>query len=148
MANKYLIDSSAWIEYFAGTKIGMKAKEIIEKEETITCILSVAEMSDKFSGEKEKFDGFLEFIKIRSFIANIALSSCSGAGKLKSERRLIKKEFGLVDAIIYLEAKKNACTLVTKDNDFEGMENVTILGKTLHGNQETTPSNNASKKPA
>ena len=32
MANKYLLDSSAWIEYFAGTVIGENIKEIIEKK--------------------------------------------------------------------------------------------------------------------
>ncbi len=127
MANKYLLDSSAWIEYFAGTHAGEKIKEVVEKEEVVTCILSIAEISDKFSREKERFDKFLEFIKNTSSIANITLLSCSGAGKLKAERRAAKKEFGLVDAIIYLTAKENSSIFVTKDGDFEGMENVMMI---------------------
>ncbi|MDI6721193.1 MAG: PIN domain-containing protein [Candidatus Aenigmarchaeota archaeon] len=127
MANKYLLDSSVWIEYFAGTETGRKAKEIIEKEKILTCILSIAEISDKFSREKEKFNAFLEFIKNASVIANITLASCSEAGNLKTERRTSKKEFSLADAIIYLTAKENSCVLVAKDNDFEGMQGVVIL---------------------
>lgn len=129
MANKHLLDSSAWIEYFAGTSLGEKVKEIVEKEETLiaTCILSIAEISDKFSKEEEKFDKFLIFIKNRSSIVDLTLSSCSGAGKLKAERRTTKKEFSLVDAVIYLAAKENSCTLITKDDDFDGMDKVVLL---------------------
>ena len=127
MANKYLLDSSAWIEYFAGTKTGEQSKKIAEKETVLTCILSIAEISDKFSKENEKFDKFLAFIKNTSSIVNITVSSCAESGKLRAERRAVKKEFGLVDAIIYLTAKENSCILVTKDNDFEGMDNVIIL---------------------
>lgn len=127
MANRYLLDSSAWIEYFAGTQLGEKVKEVAEKESIVTCILSIAEISDKFSKEEEKFDKFLAFIKSKSSIVNITMSSCSEAGKLKAERRTTKKEFGTVDAVIYLTAKENSCILVTKDDDFENMNNVIIL---------------------
>ena len=122
-----MLDSSAWIEYFAGTPLGDKVREIVEKEETATCILSVAEISDKFSKEKEKFNRFLIFIKNTSSIFNITLHSCSEAGKLKAERRAVKKEFGIVDAIIYLTAKENSCILITKDGDFENMNNVILV---------------------
>lgn len=130
MANKYLFDSSAWIEYFIGTAIGEKVKELLENEETMaaTCILSIAEISDRLSKERDKFDKSLTFIKNRSPIAALTLNSCSEAGKLKMERRKIKKEFSLADAIIYLTAKENSCILITKDNDFENMDNVIMLG--------------------
>ncbi len=127
MTNKYLLDSSAWIEYFAGTELGNRVKEIVDKEDLSTCILSVAEISDKFSKEKEKFDKFLAFINNVSAIANVTLSSCSESGKLKAERRKVKKEFSLVDAIIYLTAKENSCILITKDRDFEDMKNAVVL---------------------
>ncbi|MFA4819388.1 MAG: PIN domain-containing protein [Candidatus Aenigmatarchaeota archaeon] len=129
MANKYMLDSSAWIEYFAGTAMGEKVKEFLENEETTIaiCLLSIAEISDKFSKENEKFDKSLAFIKSASSIANLTLKSCSEAGKLKAERRKIKKEFGLVDAITYLTAKENSCILVAKDDDFENMDNVILL---------------------
>lgn len=127
MANKYLLDSSAWIEYFAGTEIGSRVKEIIEEKETQTCIISMAEISDKFNREKENLENFLAFIKNTSTIASLSFSACADSGKLKAERRKIKKEFSLIDAIIYLTAKENENTLVTKDNDFEGMNNVIVL---------------------
>lgn len=129
MANKYLLDSSAWIEYFNGTELGGKVKKLIENEDVYTCIISIAEISDKFNKEREKFDKFLSFIKNISSILNLTVSSCGECGKVKAERRLIKKEFSLIDAIIYLTAKENSCFLITKDDDFKEMENVIILEK-------------------
>ena len=127
MANKYMLDSSAWIEYFIGSETGAKVRNIVENHATTTCILSAAEISDKFSGEKEKFEEFLGFINNRSSIAGLTLSACAQSGKLKADRRKVRKEFGLLDAIIYLTAKENSCILVTKDNDFKGMENVELV---------------------
>ncbi len=129
MANNYLLDSSAWIEYFAGTALGEKVKEIIESEEnsSATCILSIAEISDKLSKESEKFDKSFAFIKNKSKIFGLTLNACSEAGKLKSDIRATKKGFSLADAIIYLTAKENSCTLVTKDSDFENMKNVELI---------------------
>ena len=129
MTNKYLLDSSAWIEYFSGTPIGEKVKSILEGEDTaiVTCMLSIAEISDKFSKENEKFDRSLAFIKSISPVVNLTLNSCSEAGKLKAQRRKTKKEFGLVDAIIYLTAKENSCILLTKDDDFENMDDAILL---------------------
>lgn len=129
MENRYLIDTSAWIEYFSGTALGEKAREIIEKEATSTCMLSIAEISGKFSKEKKKFDKALAFIKNRSSIVRITMAICEESGKLKAERRKTKKDFGIADAIIYLAAKENSCMLVAIDDDFEGMENAMVLAK-------------------
>ena len=127
MANKYMLDSSAWIEYFLGSESGARIKDIVEGDTTVTSILSIAEISDKFSREKERFAKFLAFIKNVSSVVNITILSCSESGRLKAERRKIKKKFSLADAIIYLSAKENSCTLVTLDYDFDNMENVKVI---------------------
>ncbi len=128
MANKFLLDSSAWLEYLAGTESGNKIKDIVEKEDIATCILSLAEISDKFNKENEKIENFLSFIK-KSRILNISISTCTEAGKLKAERRKVKKDFGLIDAIIYLTAKENSYILITKDDDFKDMKDVILMEK-------------------
>src|SRR3989344_2405402 len=106
MTSRYMLDSSAWIEYFSGSDMGVKIKDIVEKEATVTCMLSVAEISDKFSRDNERFDKFLAFIRSISSIANLTVESCSESGKLKVHKRATKKKFSLADAIIYLSAKE------------------------------------------
>lgn len=127
MASRYMLDSSAWIEYFAGSESGRKIKDLVENEKPVTCILSLAELSDKFSGESEKFERFLAFMRGVSSIAMITVSSCSASGKIKADRRKIRKKFGLVDALIYLTARENGCVLITKDKDFDGMRDVAMI---------------------
>ena len=127
MSHKYLLDSSAWIEYFAGTAFGKEIKNIVEGEELVTCVLSIAELSDKFNRDKERFEAFLAFIKKMSFIAPLSVSSCTASGSLKALRRTTKKNFGLVDALIYLTAQEHRCLVLTKDDDFNGMTDVIVL---------------------
>jgi len=45
---------------------------------------------------------------------------------MRLSRRAIK-DFGIADAIIYLTALENSSILITKDDDFEGMNNVVVL---------------------
>ncbi|MBI4896606.1 MAG: PIN domain-containing protein [Candidatus Aenigmarchaeota archaeon] len=127
MTNRYLLDSSAWIEYFRGTTLGKRVKEILEHDDIATCMLSIAEIADKFSREKESFETFLQFIKNASTILPLTFDVCARAGTLKAERRTAKKEFGLADALIYLTAQEHTRILVTKDDDFSGIERVVIL---------------------
>jgi predicted nucleic acid-binding protein len=127
MTNKYLIDSSAWIEYLKGTALGEKIKSIVEKEKIATCVLSIAELSDKFARENESFDKLSAFIRNKSAIISLTYAVCLESGKLKAAQRPVKKEFSLADAIIYLTAIDNGCILITKDNDFKGMEKIILL---------------------
>lgn len=125
--NMYMLDSSAWVEYFSGTEKGRNVRDIVEKGEVSTCILAIAELSDKCHRENTGFDKLLDFILGLSSIKNITVEICSEAGKLKAERRKTKKDFSLADAVIYLTAEKNSCILITGDDDFSGMKDVVFL---------------------
>ena len=46
--SKYIVDSSAWIEYFAGTEKGRKIKDLIVGKELFTTGIIVAEVSTHF----------------------------------------------------------------------------------------------------
>ncbi|HLC57234.1 MAG TPA: PIN domain-containing protein [Candidatus Nanoarchaeia archaeon] len=127
MGNNYLIDSSVWIEYGIGSPLGERIKEILECGNAFTCLLSIAEISDKLSREGERFESFLRFIQKKSVVVNITIPSCAMAGELKKERRKSISSFGIIDALIYLTSQENKCMLVTKDRDFEGMKEVLLV---------------------
>ena len=55
MSGLYVIDTSAWIEYINGSEKANKFKEIIEKEELVTSIITIAELSHKFEKDKKEF---------------------------------------------------------------------------------------------
>ena len=64
-----------------------RIKEILECGNAFTCLLSIAEISDKLSREGERFESFLRFIQKKSVVVNITIPSCAMAGELKKERR-------------------------------------------------------------
>ena len=123
----YVVDTSAWLEYYLGSRKGLDIKDIIEKGRLATSIITIAELSDKYARHNDSFDDLFQFINSRSVILPISMEIALESGKIKSELRKKFKQFGLVDAIIYLTAKLNNSILLTGDNHFKGLSNVEII---------------------
>ncbi|MFH1316297.1 MAG: PIN domain-containing protein [Candidatus Woesearchaeota archaeon] len=127
MSFDYVIDSYAWIEYYIGSKIGLRIKKTIETGNIATPILVIAELSDKFARENKDFDEFFKFINSRSTILNINVETAIKSGQLKLEMRKKFKQFGLSDAIIYLSARINSTRLLTGDTHLKDLEDVEFI---------------------
>ncbi|MBI4919162.1 PIN domain-containing protein, partial [archaeon] len=97
MKTKYIIDSSAWIEYLGGTDKGVKFKEIIEQEFIASSIITIAEVADKFERENKKISEPLKFILGHAKIVSLDIDICLDAAKIKKEARKIHKKFSLAD---------------------------------------------------
>ena len=116
-------DSSAWIEYFSGSKLGLDAKEFVNGNEIIyTPSIDLLEIKNKYLMENKKWRKRIEFICDRSLIID-----------LNSEISLLaadfKKKFSLysIDAVIYATAQIMKSTLLTKDNHFKNLKDVIML---------------------
>ncbi len=127
MSYKYVIDSSAWVEYIGGTKRAEKIKAIIEKEMTATSIIAIAELADKFTRENKRFELLLKFIQSRSLIIPLTINIAIEAATIKKELRAKAPKFGLVDAIHLATAKLEGAIFITVDNYFAGAEKVVII---------------------
>lgn len=127
MSYDYIIDSSAWIDYFEGTSNGYKLKRLIEQEEIATSVVAIAEIADKFERNGRKFEIMLEFIRRRSAILPVSVEIALRAAKLKNEIRKRRAKFGISDGIHLATALEEGATLVTSDSDFEGLERVLII---------------------
>ena len=127
MNYKYLIDSSIWIEYFGGTKIGKKVENIINNETIATSIMAVAELADKFERENHEFSESLKFIQSRATILQLSINIVLQAAKLKKELRYKNSKFGIVDAIHLATSRNESTQFITADNDFIGIKDVIII---------------------
>ena len=125
--NKYVIDTSAWIEYFGMSTKGAKIKEIIETEEVATSIIGVAELA--YFCEKEGHDAkkIIDFVSTHSAILSMSIQLAMQAAKIKKKMRERNGKFGLADAIHLSTASDENATLITTDNDFAGVENVMVV---------------------
>jgi len=116
-------DSSAWIEYFAGTSKGQNVKKYIEENANIfTPSICLMEIKNKYMREGHKFQEQIEFICNISSVIDISKEiALKGAD--------FKKQFNLytIDAIIYASSQTKKSILITGDHHFKGLKNVELL---------------------
>ena len=127
---KYVIDSYAWLEYFMGTKVGERVKEIIENsEEKVTPTICLAEVyaktlkvEDQQLAEKQK-----AFIKEKSAIVFLDEMIAVEAAKVLVNNKKEIDGWGMVDSIVYATAIVKKADVVTGDEHFRKLKNVLLI---------------------
>jgi len=127
---RYVIDSYAWIEYFMGTKAGEEVRPIIENmEEKITPTICLAEVYAKTLrvenqelAEKQRI-----FIKEKSALAPLDESSAVESAKVQTKMKREIDGWGLADSIVYATALIKKAEVVTGDDHFKKLKNVTFI---------------------
>jgi|ETNmetMinimDraft_2_1059921.scaffolds.fasta_scaffold275652_1 predicted nucleic acid-binding protein len=125
--SKYYIDTSAWVAYFDSNPCSEEIKNLIENEEIMTSMITIAELADRATRNNILFSDHLKFIKNRAKILPITIPIVLKAATYKQEIRKKNSKFGLVDAIHYATAKDKSTTLLTLDNDFRGIEGAEVF---------------------
>ena len=117
-----LIDSSMWIAYFLTGSF----KELLEKDEMFfLSVLSLFEIKGiliKKDVPLEKVEISLKFVKNRSLLIDVNAEISEMVAEFS-----IKHKIPTIDSLIYASALKNNATLITLDNDFRGLDRVTVL---------------------
>ncbi|HLD04118.1 MAG TPA: PIN domain-containing protein [Candidatus Nanoarchaeia archaeon] len=127
MNGNYVMDTSAWIEYFSGTQKGVKISHIIKDKPVFTSVIAIAELAEKHEREERPFESRFEFIKNRSSIISIEIRTALLGAKLKNKIRKFNPKFGLANAFHLATAQQENAVLVTCDRDFQGIENVMLI---------------------
>jgi len=127
---KYIIDSYAWVEYFIASDKGKQVKEIIEsnKNEIFTSVIVIAEVMSISKREnmdaEQAYNTILGLSKIHYFDEKFAKE----LGILHSEIRKKIKDFGMVDCLLLLTARKLGAKVVTGDPHFKDFKDVIFIG--------------------
>jgi len=124
-----VLDSFAWVEYFRGTEAGRIVAEELETTAVGTPLVVVAELRDKYVRERvPNWSRDLSFIKDISALLPedemIAIRAGETKNRMRSESR---RDFGLIDAIVYETAKTVEAVLVTGDPHFRGAQGVRFI---------------------
>ncbi|HEY0090156.1 MAG TPA: type II toxin-antitoxin system VapC family toxin [Candidatus Lokiarchaeia archaeon] len=123
MSTTVTIDTSAWIEYFAGTPEGMIVKKYIDENANIfTPSICLMEIKNKYMREGHKFQDQIEFICNISSIIDLSKEIALKGADIKSKFNLYS-----IDAIIYASSQIKKSTLLTGDHHFKDLKNVEIL---------------------
>lgn len=124
-----IIDSFAWVEYFRGTDAGRLVTDEIEGRAVGTPLVVVAELRDKYVREQlPDWSRDLAFIKEMTVLVPEDELVAVRAGETKNRMRTEgRRDFGLIDGIIYETAREAGAILVTGDPHFRGVRRVRFL---------------------
>jgi predicted nucleic acid-binding protein len=117
-----VIDTFAWIEYFAGSDRGEKAKPFIESGDGLTPAIVVAEFTDKYVRENFNPEERLKFIRTRTTIVSLDDEIAEEAGRISAERKRKIKRWGLVDSCVLATARAKGARVVTGDEHFDDLK--------------------------
>jgi len=116
-------DSSAWIEYFAGSKKGKNIKKILDgKDHIFTPSICLMEIKSKYIREEHAFQDQIDFICNTSSIIDITKEIALMGAEMKNKHKLYT-----VDALIYAITKMQKSVLLTGDSHFKDLENVKLI---------------------
>jgi predicted nucleic acid-binding protein len=126
---KYVIDTSAWIEYFIGSKKGESVKLIIDNShnEKITPEPVIAELYSWSDKEGMDFSKLLELVVNNSSMESISFNDWLDAAKIKILQRKTKKDFGLIDSLFVAIQMRLHAKLLTGDSHFKNMKDVVLI---------------------
>ncbi len=117
MTAVHVVDSSGWLEYFAGTgRAKLFAPAIEDTDHLIVPVLTVYEVFKKFLRERGEGDALQAVSAMRSGqVVDLDVSLALEAGRF---------DLPLADSLIYATAQRHGATLWTQDEDFDGLAGV------------------------
>ena len=124
-----ILDSFAWVEYFRGTDAGRLVADELEAPAVGTPLVVVAELRDKYVRDHlPDWSRDLAFIKEATALLPEDEAIAVHAGETKNRMRAEgRRDFGLIDGIIYETARAVDAILVTGDPHFRGARGVRFL---------------------
>ena len=116
-------DSSAWIEYFSGSDLGLQVKNYVDGKKIIyTPVIDLHEIKAKYLREGYDWETRINFIIGRSLLVDIDTEVALLASDMKHQYHLHS-----MDALIYACAMKMDSVVLTKDNHFRDLPKVILL---------------------
>jgi toxin FitB len=121
-----VVDSSCWLEYFAGSKTGEEVASVVENvEKLIVPSITIYEVFKKLLIELDEDRALFAAAHMKQGNV-IELDSDLAIYSAKTGKEL---NLAMADSIIYATAKKHNAKLWTQDRHFKDLENVKYYEK-------------------
>jgi predicted nucleic acid-binding protein len=121
-----LVDSSAWLEYFAnGRNAGVFAPAIEDASALLVSTINCYEVFKRVAQQRDE-DAAIQAISVmqQGIVVEVSVEIAIVAAQLALEARL-----PMADGIILATARLRGATLWTQDADFAGMPSVKYVAK-------------------
>lgn len=125
---KYIIDTSAWIEYLNGSKSGESVNKILKEDNEIYVIsLIISEVISKVKRKAGNVDLAYDCLIKNSRIFDITPKISKRIGILHAQIKNKLPNFSLADASIVCSAETINAKIVTKDTHFKGFKETILI---------------------
>ncbi len=123
------LDTSVLIEILAGSdEVVTFVEKVAEKEHLMFSVVQVGELADWCYSNKFDPSKVLNKLKNLATVVGITEDICLDGSRIKQKQRSAGKfKFSLIDGLIVASAISFEQKLLTKDGDFEGLEDVIFL---------------------
>jgi len=122
-----LIDSWAWVEFFAGSKIGEVVKTYVMDEDQ-EIIISSINLAEIYRLALDRFDEKTAEKRRRAMISRCYLIPVDEEIAIKGAKFRHERDWGVGDALIYATAIREGAKVLTGDPHFKGLNDVIFLG--------------------
>ena len=121
-----IVDSSCWLEYFAGSKVGDSVSSAIEDlESLIVPSITLYEVFKKLLIETDEDSALLAVAHMKQgAVIDLDSDLSVYSAKIGKDHKL-----PLADSVIYATSKKFSCILWTQDKHFKDLQNVRYFEK-------------------
>ena len=124
----FVMDTSAWMEYFRKSSIGHRVAEYVDSEEMlITSTLVIAEMKRRYEQQgRSDFDEHISFIRDVSVVEPIVEEPIAIlAGEIRQREAI--SGTSLIDCILIAMARIGGHRVITKDTQFKVFHEAVVL---------------------
>ena len=122
------MDAYAWIEYLDGTVKGMKVKDILmQPNEIYTSSFTIAEVISKTKRQEKNIDIVYQALCINSKFIQITPEIAKEAGICHAEIHKKIRDFGLIDSLLLILARKLNAKILTGDKHFKGFKEAILI---------------------
>ena len=121
-----IVDSSCWLEYFAGSEVGEAVASVIENlEKLIVPSITLYEVFKKILNELDEDRALLAVAHMKQgTVVELDGDLAIYSAKIGKEQKL-----AMADSIIYATAKKYNAIIWTQDKHFKNLENIKYYEK-------------------
>lgn len=121
-----LIDSWAWVEFFAGSRIGEEVRDYV-MDESLEIIISSINLAEIYRIALDRFDESNAEMRRRAMLSRCFLIPVDEEIAIQGARFRHERNWGMGDALIYATAVREGAKVLTGDPHFKGLKDTIFL---------------------